>query len=124
VHIKKHLGFPGLRKMLSKRFLQVEDARDADKTEYRLHDFFMTGFAIKLEMIFSDYLHQLQKNKYLEHYQFLDGRYLIPIDGSQYFSSKKICCTRDAGRILVPAKNSGTRFIVPSDLWYSKDGKP
>ncbi|MCF6246057.1 MAG: hypothetical protein L3J69_01720 [Desulfobacula sp.] len=141
MHIKKHLGFSGLRKMLSKRFLQVEDARDADKTEYRLHDFFMTGFAMmyfqepslltfqrrlqkgcncnnlktmfsiesipkdtqfrdvldqaplnKLEVIFSDYLHQLQSNKYLEHYQFLDGRYLIPIDGSQYFSSKKICC--------------------------------
>ena len=127
--------------MVSKRFFQVEDRRDADKTEYRLHDFFMTGFAMmyfqdpslltfqrrlqkgcnsnnlktmfniesipkdtqlrdildqapmdKLALIFSDYLHQVQRNKYLEHYQFLDGRYLIPIDGSQYFSSKKLCC--------------------------------
>ena len=141
MHIKKHLGFSGLRKMVSKRFFQVEDRRDADKTEYRLHDFFMTGFAMmyfqdpslltfqrrlqkgcnsnnlktmfniesipkdtqlrdildqapmdKLALIFSDYLHQVQRNKYLKHYQFLDGRYLIPIDGSQYFSSKKLCC--------------------------------
>jgi len=141
VHIKKHLGFTGLRKMLSKRFLQVEDSRNSDRTEYSLHDFFMTGFAMmyfqdpslltfqrrlqkawnlnnlktmfniesipkdtqlrdildqapidELEAIFSDYLYQLQRNKYLEHYQFLNGMYLIPIDGSQYFSSKKLSC--------------------------------
>jgi len=46
----------------------------------------------KLESIFSDYLHQLQRNKYLEQYQFLKNHYLIPIDGSQYFSSEKLCC--------------------------------
>ena len=127
--------------MLSKRFSQVEDSRNQDRTEYRLHDFFMTGFAMmyfqdpslltfqrrlqkawnlnnlktmfniesipkdtqlrdildqapteELEAIFSDYLHQLQRNKQLENYQFLNGTYLIPIDGSQYFSSKKLCC--------------------------------
>ncbi len=109
MHIKKHLGFSGLRNILSKRFSQVEDSRDANKTKYKLHDFFMTGFAMmyfqdpslltfqrrlqkgcncnnlktmfsiesipkdtqfrdildqapidKLELIFSDYLHQLQ----------------------------------------------------------------
>lgn len=141
MHIKKHLGFSGLRKMLSKRFSQTEDSRDVKKIEHKMHDFFMTGFAMmyfqdpslltfqrrlqkgcncnnlktmfsidsiprdtqlrdildqtpidKLEFVFSDYLHQLQRNKYLEQYQFLDGRYLIPIDGSQYFSSEKVCC--------------------------------
>lgn len=141
VHIKKHLGFTGLRKMLSKRFSQITDSRDPNKTEYRMHDFFMTGFAMmyfqdpslltfqrrlqkawnlnnlktmfniesipkdtqlrdvldqaptgEIEMIFSDYLHQLQRNKHLENYQFFNGTYLIPIDGSQYFSSKKLSC--------------------------------
>ncbi len=141
MHIKKHLGFSGLRKILSKRFLQVEDSREAGRVKYNLHDFFMTGFAMmyfqdpslltfqrrlqkawnlnnlktmfniesipqdtqlrdvldqaptdELEAIFSDYLYQLQRNKHLEHYQFLNGTYLIPIDGSQYFSSKKLCC--------------------------------
>ena len=37
--------------MLSKRFLQVEDSRNLDRTEYSLHDFFMTGFAM---MYFQD----------------------------------------------------------------------
>lgn len=141
VHIKKHLGFTGLRKILSKRFLKVKDSREADRVKYRLHDFFMTGFAMmyfqdpslltfqrrlqkawnlnnlktmfniesipkdtqlrdildqaptdELEAIFSDYLYQLQRSKHLEYYQFLNGAYLIPIDGSQYFSSKKLSC--------------------------------
>jgi hypothetical protein len=141
VHIKKHLGFTGLRKMLSKRFLKFNDNRDQDKADYRLHDFFMTGFAMMylqdpsllafqqrlqkacnlnnlktmfdiksipkdshlrdtldqastddLNKIFSDYLFQLQRANYLKQYQFLNGYYLTPIDGSEYFSSNKICC--------------------------------
>jgi len=44
VHIKKHLGFSGLRKMLSEKFFQVENARDPDRTTYKMHDFFMIGF--------------------------------------------------------------------------------
>lgn len=127
--------------MLSKRFSQVEDNRDPDRTTYKLHDFFMTGFAMmyfqdpslltfqhrlqkgcncnnlktmfniesipketqlrdildqapaeELEHIFSDYLFGLQRAKQLELYQFLNGYYLMPLDGSQYFSSDKICC--------------------------------
>ncbi len=141
VHIKKHLGFAGLRKMLSNRFLQSNDNRDQSKTEYGLHDFFMTGFAMMffqdpsllafqrrlqkacnmnnlktmfnvesipkdsqfrnvldqapvddLNKIFSDFLLQLQRGKHLEPYQFLNGYYLIPLDGSEYFSSNTICC--------------------------------
>jgi len=141
VHVKKHLGFSGLRKILSERFLQIKDTRSAPQVKYRLHDFFMTGFAMmyfqdpsllsfqrrlqkacnlnnlktmfdvdlipkdtqlrdvldrapvdEIEMIFEDYLRQLQRSKHIELYQFLDGRYLVPIDGSEYFSSKKISC--------------------------------
>lgn len=141
MHIKKHLGFTGLRKMLSNCFLKASDNRDKSKTEYGLHDFFMTGFAMMffqdtsllafqrrlqkacnmnnlktmfniesipkdsqlrdvldqapvddLNKIFCDFLFQLQRGKHLELYQFLDGHYLMPLDGSEYFSSYKICC--------------------------------
>ncbi len=140
MHIKKSLGFTALRKMLSKRFLQVEDFRKGD-VKYKLHDFFMSAFAMmyfqdpsllsfqerlqkacnknnlktmfdiesipkdsqlreildqapteSVEQLFPDFLHQLQRGNQLKTYQFLDGRYLIPLDGSGYFSSKKICC--------------------------------
>ena len=141
MHIKKYLGFSGLRNMLSKRFSQVEDSRKPDRIIYKMHDIFMTAFAMmyfqdpslltfqhrlqkgcncnnlktmfniesipketqlrdvldqapteELEAIFSDFLFQLQRAKQLELYQFLKGQYLIPIDGSQYFSSDKVCC--------------------------------
>lgn len=42
--------------------------------------------------IFSDFLTRLQRGKHLAQYEFLDGMYLISIDGSQYFSSDKIHC--------------------------------
>ena len=42
--------------------------------------------------IFSDWLHRLQRGKHLAQYRFLDRYYLVPIDGSQYFTSTKIHC--------------------------------
>lgn len=45
-----------------------------------------------LSPIFADFLRNLQRGKHLAKYQLLDGRYLIPIDGSEYFSSEKIHC--------------------------------
>ena len=45
-----------------------------------------------LEPIFSDFLGQIQRGRHLEKYQVLGGKYLIPIDGSEYFSSNKISC--------------------------------
>ena len=42
--------------------------------------------------IFSDFFRALQRDKQLEKFQFLNGMYLIPIDGSQYFSSGVISC--------------------------------
>ena len=46
----------------------------------------------KLEKVFPEYFKALQRSKYLESYQFLGGKYLITLDGSEYFSSEKICC--------------------------------
>lgn len=142
MHIKKHLSFTGLREILSKRLLEMQDVRDENRVKHRIHDFFMTGFAMMyfqdpsllafqrrlqtgchlnnlrtmfniesipkdtqlrdvldqspsedLEIIFSDFIHQLQRSKKLESYQFLDGFYLVPLDGSEYFSSENLCCT-------------------------------
>ena len=45
-----------------------------------------------LSPIFADFLGDLQRGKHLTQYQLLGGKYLIPIDGSEYFSSEKIHC--------------------------------
>jgi hypothetical protein len=46
----------------------------------------------QIEAVFSDYFALLQRGKQLESFRVLDGYYLIPIDGTQYFSSEKIHC--------------------------------
>ena len=48
--------------------------------------------AFRLDGIFSDFLHGLQRGKQLVNYQFLNGSYLVSIDGSEYFSSENIHC--------------------------------
>lgn len=45
-----------------------------------------------LEKVFADFFYHLQRSKHLEAYQFINGMYLMPVDGSQYFSSEKISC--------------------------------
>ena len=45
-----------------------------------------------LEPIFAAFLGQLQRAKHLEPYRILGNRYLVPIDGSEYFSSHHIHC--------------------------------
>ncbi len=45
-----------------------------------------------LSPIFTKFLRNLQRGKQLAKYQLLDGKYLIPIDGSEYFSSENIHC--------------------------------
>ena len=45
-----------------------------------------------LDKVFADFFYHLQRSKHLEAYQFINGMYLMPVDGSQYFSSEKISC--------------------------------
>ena len=45
-----------------------------------------------LDPVFSDYFRSLQKSKQLEKFQFLNGMYLMPVDGTQYYSSNTISC--------------------------------
>ncbi len=61
----------------------------------------------KLEQVFLDYFRVLQRGKHLENFEFMDGKYLIPIDGSGYFSSDKICCP---GCLTKISKSGKVRF--------------
>ena len=45
-----------------------------------------------LQGVFSEYLRRLQRGKELERYQFYQGKYLITIDGSEYFNSESVHC--------------------------------
>ena len=141
MHVKKHLGFSALRKIISERLCEIEDCRQQGKVDYTLHDCAMSAFAMmffqdpsllefqrrmqesinrnnlntmfnvesipkdtqlrdildqcptdKLEKVYADFFYHLQRSKYLEAYQFVEGMYLMPVDGSQYFSSEKISC--------------------------------
>ena len=46
MHTKKHLSFNALRKMLSRRFLEIPDSRQETKVEHEMHDVLMSGFAM------------------------------------------------------------------------------
>lgn len=58
---------------------QMKDVIDATESSY-------------LEPVFTAWFKALQRGKYLENYRFLNDRYLVSFDGSEYFSSDKICC--------------------------------
>lgn len=45
-----------------------------------------------IEEAFLDLYRPLQRGKHLEQYRFLDGRYLVSVDGTQQFSSDAISC--------------------------------
>ncbi len=44
--------------------------------------------------IFKDLFDRLQRGKHLEQYQVLAGKYLLNVDGTQYFSSNTVNCKR------------------------------
>ena len=46
----------------------------------------------ELEPIFADFFKPLQRGKQLEKFKVFNNSYFIPIDGTQYFSSKTIHC--------------------------------
>jgi hypothetical protein len=46
----------------------------------------------ELRVGFKDVFHELQRGKALEQYTFIDGRYLLALDGTGYFSSPKVHC--------------------------------
>ena len=51
MHIKKHLSFSSLRKMISTRLQSLSEQRQTEKIKHSIHDVFMSGFAM---MFFQD----------------------------------------------------------------------
>lgn len=139
---KKHLSFGSLIDGLSNHLNELPDNRQEEKSEYTIHDAFMSGFACMyfqdpsllqfqqrlkqnenrdnletlfnvgktpestqlkkiiddtssyhFRSVFKDYFSRLQRGKHLEQYQVLPGLYACSIDGTQYFSSKRINCS-------------------------------
>ena len=45
-----------------------------------------------LRPVYKEFLNRLQRGKYLELFQFRDGKIICDIDGTQFFSSKKVDC--------------------------------
>jgi hypothetical protein len=66
MHTKKHLGFTGLRKALSKRFSRLHDHRDSEVVEHRMHDIFMSAFAMMYfqDASFLEFERRLQSSKH------------------------------------------------------------
>ncbi len=140
---KKHLCFRALKDSLASYIEKIPDKRQPWKTDYSLHDAYMSGFAMfylqdkallefqrrfqdeiqqnnlatvfdvknipgdtqlrtiidihsyePIMSVFSDYFKRLQRDKTLMQYQFLDGKYLITVDGSEYFTSESINCVK------------------------------
>jgi len=46
----------------------------------------------ELAPLFEDFFRPLQRGKHLEQYRILGDRYIVAIDGSQYFTSEKVFC--------------------------------
>lgn len=61
-----------------------------------------------IEPLFAEFFRRLQRAKKMELFQVLDGKYLIALDGSEYFSSYQIHCPQ----CLFKKKSNGRT------LWY------
>src|ERR1700722_2557832 len=48
--------------------------------------------AESLAPVFKRLFNKVQESKKLEAFRFLDDWYLVSIDGTQYFSSREVCC--------------------------------
>jgi hypothetical protein len=46
----------------------------------------------EIELLFEDFFHPVQRGKQLEQFKFISSKYLVALDGVQYFSSDKISC--------------------------------
>ena len=74
----------------------------------------------RLRPLFNDVLRQLQRGKVLEDYVFYRGAYLLALDGTGYFSSKKIhcpCCqekvNKQTGEITYQHQMLGAALVHP-----------
>lgn len=62
----------------------------------------------ELAPLFDDFFRPLQRGKHLEQYQVLGGRYIVALDGSQYFASEKVSCS---GCLYKEGKKGAIRYF-------------
>ena len=62
---------------------------------------------LEIAPLFDEFFRPLQRGKHLEQYQVLDGRYLVALDGSQYFTSENISCP---GCLIKEGKKGKVRY--------------
>ena len=82
MHIKKHLSFSSLRKLLSDCFNKIPEFRQSSKVSYSIHDALMSGFAC---MYFQDpsilqFQERMQKTLHRNNLSTLFGVKDIPKD--------------------------------------------
>ncbi len=100
MHVKEHIGFAGLRKILSERFAQCADSRTR-QGEYTLHDCLMSAFTM---MYFQDsslleFQRRLQEACHRNNLQTLFGVSRIPLD-SQLRDLIDACAPRYIERVF------------------------
>jgi len=61
----------------------------------------------ELAPLFDDFFRPLQRGKHLERYRVLGDRYIVTLDGSQYFTSEKISCS---GCLFKEGKKGTVRY--------------
>ncbi len=74
----------------------LETLFDVEKVpkESQMREIIDTVDGEELRPIFKDFHSRLQRGKHLEQYQLFPNLYYLPIDGSQFFSSKDIQCNQ------------------------------
>ncbi len=67
---------------------------EAIPSDSQLRDVIDDHDATPILGVFKKYFHFLQRNKYIEKYKFLNKSYLVALDGSEYFTSENIHCSK------------------------------
>lgn len=83
-----------LQKKLHKNNLETLFKVKTIPKETQMRDVLDSIPSTEFEPIFADFFKPLQRGKQIEQFKIFNGSYLIPIDGTQYFSSKKISCPK------------------------------
>ena len=83
-----------LQKKLHKNNLQTLFNVENIPKESQMREVLDTIPSQELESIFTEFFKPIQRGKHLEQFKIFNGGYLVPIDGTQYFTSEKINCPK------------------------------
>jgi hypothetical protein len=123
--------------MPSERFSSVIDTRQEIKTDHLMHDVLMSGFAM---MFFHDpsllqFQQRMEDEAHMNNLttlfqiqsipgdtrmrevidQVLGGRYIVALDGSQYFTSEKVSCSGCLFKMSIQGREERRHPVFPPD---------